>query len=159
MITPNGTTAVTRLIKSDATDGFSGKEKCTWTMMSTTKAPTFSVRNAASITDKYDIMYQEWVDGWQGLTLGVDFEPRTSTRPFNGIIFPHLNFADKYDAVAKYNYKDVSGGNQGDALMAANDAQRSGLAYVFQYSDCKTVDGLVGSATVNNAGTVVANCW
>jgi hypothetical protein len=55
--------------------GFPGDEKCTWTIMSVTKAPSFRITSAATAFGiKWDIMYQEWVDGWQ-LDAGVDFLP------------------------------------------------------------------------------------
>ena len=53
-----------------------GTEKCTWFMKSKTKAPTFAVYTgstaAKTFSAKWDIIYQEWVDGWQ-LSKGVDF--------------------------------------------------------------------------------------
>jgi hypothetical protein len=45
----------------------SSSEKCTWAMSSVTKAPTFKIFNTAAatvLTNKYDVIYSEWIDGW-----------------------------------------------------------------------------------------------
>jgi hypothetical protein len=78
-------------------------EKCTWTIMSATKAPSFKISSGATaLSDKYDIMYQEWVDGWQ-LSAGTDFLPMAAGVPMNGIVYPHL-LTGKYAKAAKHNY-------------------------------------------------------
>jgi hypothetical protein len=102
-------TASTRIII--ASKGFTTAEKCTWNMSSVTKAPTFKIYNATGasvfLPADYDIMYSEWVDGWNGLVSGTDYrrqlEPGAAVANSGGVIFPHLTFA-KYDTVAKYNY-------------------------------------------------------
>lgn len=85
---------------------FEGFEKCTWTMMSATKAPSFKLSSGdAALTDKFDIMYQEWVDGWQ-LDKDTDFndmQDNGTITSMNGIVFPHILHA-KYAKVAKHNY-------------------------------------------------------
>jgi hypothetical protein len=43
--------------------------------------------------------------------------------------------------------------------MSNNDAQRSGLAYVYQASDCKNIDGLVKTTTTTLAGVTSSGCW
>ena len=48
--------------------GFSTSEKCTWTLRSKTKAPTFAISQATKdkqLPSNYDVVYQEWVEGWQ----------------------------------------------------------------------------------------------
>lgn len=63
------TAGITRTILKAATNAFDSSEKCTWVMESSTKAPTFKISNTASATTKpltanWDVMYQEWVEGW-----------------------------------------------------------------------------------------------
>jgi hypothetical protein len=80
-------------------------------MSSVTKAPTFKIYNTAGATvflpADYDIMYSEWVDGWNTLVSGTDYrrqlEPGAAVANSGGVIFPHLTAA-KYGTVAKYNY-------------------------------------------------------
>jgi hypothetical protein len=128
-------------------------------MMSTTKAPTFSVLNAASLSANFDIMYQEWVDGWQ-LNVNVDFQPMTAARKMNGIVFPHLLGAT-YAKVAKYNYATVTSGNVQDVLGATNNGQSSGGAYTFvnKNNGGSTGTACASVATLAGASDVPANCW
>jgi hypothetical protein len=115
-----------------ATSGMTSLEKCTWTMMSLTKAPSFKISGGSvALTANWDVMYQEWVDGWQVSKL-VDFMPMITSgtaadvRTMNGVIYPHLLGA-VYAKAAKYNYPTISNGNVEDAISA--NGQRSGMAY------------------------------
>ena len=89
---------------------FTKSEKCTWILQSKSKAPTFSISNEAAgkLEDKYDIVYQEWIEGWQ-LVKGVDYLEHTSPNSYSstsssgGIVLPHLR-GTQYQKAAKYNY-------------------------------------------------------
>ena len=60
------------LERSVSETAFNQSEKCTWVMSSTTKAPTFKISTptvtsiAAILPATYDLIYQEWVEGWNG---------------------------------------------------------------------------------------------
>ena len=76
-------------------------------MSSSLKAPTFSISNTAtkSLTDKYEVIYSKWIEGFNGLTENTDFSTRLAdTTSVSGeVIYPHV-VAAKYETAAKYNY-------------------------------------------------------
>lgn len=128
------TGASSTMLRTVVAANMSTFEKCTWTMSSKTKAPTFKISGGTVVLGaSFEVMYQEWVDGWQLSSL-VDFAPiivsgtAGASRAMNGIVFPHV-ISTTYAKVAKYNYPTVSGGNTPTDIEASNNAQRSGMAY------------------------------
>ena len=71
------------------------------------KSSNFQYSNTAtkSLTDKYDVIYSEWIEGFNGLTENTDFSTRLAdtTSVSGGVIYPHV-VAAKYETAAKYNY-------------------------------------------------------
>ena len=112
-------------------------------MSSSTKAPTFKISNSVAnnqLTNLFDVIYSEWIDGWNGLTENTDFSTRMNdsdiTTASGGVIYPHI-VDTKYSTVAKYNYKDTIA-----STTATNNEQSFGTAFTFIQSaaDCVTTD-------------------
>jgi len=79
-----------RTISADNTNGFDADEKCTWVLRSKTKAPTFVISNLASnaLEATVDVVYQEWVDGWQledGKTFISGYDGATAYPAVGGV--------------------------------------------------------------------------
>jgi len=79
-----------RTISADNTNGFDADEKCTWVLRSKTKAPTFVISNLASnaLEATVDVVYQEWVDGWQledGKTFISGYDGETAYPAVGGV--------------------------------------------------------------------------
>lgn len=134
-----------RTIKGDATSGFSSLEKCTWVLRSKSKAPTFAIGQASSgaakgLPSTVDVIYQEWVDGWQ-ISAGVDFTTGWSAASTpvayqqGGVPIAAMATA-KYAKAYKWNYAGAvqTGSPVQDA--GTNNSQRAGEAWVYQ-SDSK----------------------
>jgi hypothetical protein len=133
------------LVRTVATE-FSGLEKCTWTIMSLTKAPSFKLSSVdIALTDKFDIMYQEWVDGWQ-LDVDSHFNSMQSTATtkvtgstgktsMNGIVFPHIA-SGTYLKVAKHNYPI-----QDNKAGLTNNDEARGMAFSYVNKNSPTACG------------------
>ena len=126
-------------------------------MSSISKAPTFKISNAASpsggpavvtLPADYDIIYSEWIDGWNGLAKDTDFTKRVvdSSNASGGTIYPHVVYTNKYSTVSKYNYADFS--TEGSLT---NNNQKLGSAFVFVKSskDCAPSDDLTANVPVD----------
>jgi hypothetical protein len=125
-----------RTIKGDNTAGFSSKEKCTWVLRSKTKAPTFTigqVNNDKGLTSSLDVVYQEWVDGWQ-ISAGVDFTTGWSnSKDTNQGGVPIAAMATaKYAKAYKWNYAGVTYAGSSVEDISTNNSQRGGEAWVYQ---------------------------
>jgi hypothetical protein len=144
--------------------GFNQSEKCTWVMNSTTKAPTFKIStptaasSASILPSTYDVIYQEWVEGWNTLVKDVDYKINDGTNKSEGIIYPHIA-ASIYGTVAKYNYEGTDFDEQ--ASLTNND-HNFGSAFVFVKSsaDCVITAALANTPTgcIDN-GTLVKQRW
>jgi hypothetical protein len=125
-----------RTIKTDNTFGFSSKEKCTCVLRSKTKAPTFAIGQTTKdkgLPSSIDVVYQEWVDGWQ-ITAGVDFTDGTSdSKDTNqgGVPIAAMATAN-YAKAYKWNYSGVDYAKSSLEAITTNNSQRGGEAWVYQ---------------------------
>jgi hypothetical protein len=149
-----------RTIAAGSNNAFSTSEKCTWTLRSKTKAPTFAISQATAakqLPAEYDVIYQEWVDGWQ-LTAGEDFVTGYAADAAGGasgaavisggVPLPAMAVA-KYGSVYKYNY-------EGTAVAGTNNAQVPGEAFTYHRNKLSCVT----NANFASAGAdTPAGCW
>lgn len=153
----------TALERTVSATGFDESEKCTWVMSSTTKAPTFKISTPTAAANvlpaTFDLIYQEWVEGWNGLVKDTDYRLHNGTNKSEGIIYPHI-LAAKYGTVAKYNYAGTGFDEQ--ASLTNND-QNFGSAFVFVKSslacDITATIGTNAPANCIDAGLVVKQRW
>lgn len=141
-----------------------GTEKCTWFMKSKTKAPTFAVSTgttaAKTFSDKWDIIYQEWVDGWQ-LSKGVDFADDHSTAgtvvASGGVVFPHI-VAAKWSKVYKHNFATtLDNGQQG--LAGSNNGQTAGEAWTYVYPNGTKASCVTDASDLNTGANDPSGCF
>ena len=131
-------------------------------MKSKTKAPTFAVYTgstaAKTYSDKWDIIYQEWVDGWQ-LAKGTEFvddHPTAGTVVASGgVVFPHI-LSDKYSTVYKHNFATtLDNGQQG--VAGSNNDQSFGEAWTYVIPNGQTCNS--ASASFDTAADTPTPCF
>lgn len=152
-----------RAIVGNATGGFSSLEKCTWVLRSKTKAPTFAISNttaAKGLPAGIDVIYQEWVDGWQ-ITAGTDFTTGWSnSKDTNQGGVPIAAMAGaNYKKAFKWNYKNVVVTSSSIEDISTNNSQRGGEAWVYQSDVAGCKPAATAGADKNNAGATAANCF
>jgi len=163
-----GTNTATRAIDFSA-NGFSAEEKCTWVLRSKTKAPSFTITNATGgtntkfLTEKVDVVYQEWVDGWQ-IAEGTDFiAGYDGTTAYTSGGVPNAAMANaNYIKAYKFNYNTRAenfGSPFGDAWNY--NTQRAGEAWVYQSRDLGCTAGATTGADKNEAASPAtdASCF
>lgn len=146
-----------------SSNGFSETEKCTWVLRSKTKAPSFAITNVAAkpLTDKVDVVYQEWVDGWQ-LTDGTDFfSGYDGTTAYTQGGVPNFAMAKaKYDTAYKFNYNteaELAGSPYSDSMKL--NTQRGGDAWVYQAYGKGCVPAAAKANDLDDAGAANASCF
>jgi len=131
-------------------------------MSSSTKAPTFKIYNTGSatqLTNIYDVVYQEFIDGWNGLAENTHFSARVTdaTNASGGVIYPHIPSA-VYSTAAKYNYAGFE-----TNASATNNEQGYGDAFVLVKTSkaCAATDTLATNDPANciDAGIEVKQRW
>jgi hypothetical protein len=167
MVVLEGETAANmkRTIVKAATGGFSSLEKCTWVLRSKSKAPTFAVGQttaAKGLPSTVDVIYQEWVDGWQ-ISAGVDFTTGWSTASppvayqQGGVPIAAMAVA-KYGAAYKWNYASAPQAGSTVQDAGTNNSQRGGEAWVYQADSLGCVPAKLPADDKNAAGTARASC-
>ena len=159
--TVTGSETMKRTIAGGAANAgkFNDTEKCTWVLRSKTKAPTFVISNttaAKQLPATVDVVYQEWIDGWQ-LTAGTDFLVASSTQ--GGGVPIHGMAAATYAKAFKFNYPGASMTGSPWEAAATNAAQSAGEAWVYQSYGKGCVPKATAGADVDSAGTAAANCF
>lgn len=162
----SGGSTVTRAIAAT----FGPTEKCTFISSTKTGAPTFELDlGEKGFENKYDVHFQEWIEGWE-LTKDTDYiEHQVRTGAANdagagGTPFAHMVEAN-YGKAFKYNYADTIPGvgqefgevyhylNPGDitSLYASNAVETSLTATDPRVKRWYPADiGMMASKTANN---------